>query len=83
MTCKELVELVTEYLEDRMPAETRASFEAHIADCHHCRLYVEQMRVTIRTLGRIEPEETMSANTRDMLMAAFRDWRPPLPGPSG
>lgn len=83
MTCKQLVELVTEYLEDRMPAETRASFEAHIGECEFCRLYVEQMRVTIRTLGRIEPEETMSEETRTQLMLAFRDWRRPLPEPSG
>jgi predicted anti-sigma-YlaC factor YlaD len=83
MTCRQIVELVSEYLEDRMTAEDRARMEAHLADCDYCRLYVEQMRTTIRTLGRIEPEETMSQQTRAALMAAFRDWRPPLPGPSG
>jgi hypothetical protein len=83
MTCKELVEVVTEYLEDRMPAGTRADFEAHLLGCRLCSLYVDQMRTTIRTLGRIEPVETMSEQTRAALMAAFRDWRPPLPGPSG
>lgn len=83
MTCRQLVELVSDYLDDRMPPETRASFEAHIDGCDLCRVYVEQMRVTIRTLGRLEPEDAMSDEARTQLMTAFRDWRPPLPGPSG
>jgi anti-sigma factor RsiW len=71
MPCQELVELVTDYLEDRLPAVDRARFEAHIAECEYCATYLEQMRITIRTLGRIS-EESLSDETRDALLSAFR-----------
>ncbi len=74
MTCRELVELVTEYLEARLPPRDRARFEAHIADCEYCAAYLEQMRQTIRVLGRL-PEASLSAEARHALHAAFRGWR--------
>jgi anti-sigma factor RsiW len=74
MACRELVELVTDYLEDRLSLLDRARFEAHIAECEYCATYLEQMRLTIRTLGRI-PEESLSADTRSALLTAFRSWR--------
>jgi anti-sigma factor RsiW len=52
----------------------RARFEAHIADCEYCETYLEQMRQTIRTLGRI-PEESLSDDARETLLEAFRTWR--------
>jgi anti-sigma factor RsiW len=53
MTCRELVEIVTEYLEEALSDRNRLRFEAHLADCPHCRLYLEQMRLTITALGRL------------------------------
>ena len=73
MQCRELVELVTDYLEDRLTATDRARFEAHLADCPYCARYLDQMRQTIRLLGRL-PEESPSPEARDALLAAFRDW---------
>ena len=73
MTCRELVELVTDYLEDRLSRSDRARFEAHIADCEYCEAYLEQMRQTIGALGRL-PEESLSSEARDALAGAFRDW---------
>jgi anti-sigma factor RsiW len=73
MPCRELVELVTEYLEDRLSARDRARFEAHLAECGGCETYLEQMRQTIRTLGRL-PEESLSADAREALLLAFRNW---------
>jgi anti-sigma factor RsiW len=74
LTCQELVELVTDYLEGAMPARERARFERHIAGCKYCTAYLDQMRITIRTLGRL-PEETISPSARDELLEAFRDWK--------
>lgn len=71
--CRELVELVTDYLEDRLPPQARARFEVHLAECEYCETYLEQMRQTIRVLGRL-PEESLSAEARDALLGAFRDW---------
>ena len=73
LTCKELVEVVTDYLEGRLSPVDRARFEAHIADCEYCDAYLEQMRQTIRVLGRL-PEESLSSKARDALLVAFRDW---------
>lgn len=73
MPCRELVELITEYLEDRLSPRDRARFEAHLAECPPCQRYLDQFRQTIRVLGRL-PEESLSPAARDMLLAAFRGW---------
>jgi anti-sigma factor RsiW len=73
MPCRELVELVTDYLEDRLSPADQARFEAHLAECEYCQTYLDQMRQTIRTLGRL-PEESLSPEARDALLAAFRGW---------
>jgi anti-sigma factor RsiW len=73
MNCKQFVELVTDYLEGKLPEDDVRRFEEHMADCHWCTRYLEQMRVTLRTLGRID-EESISPEARDALLHAFRDW---------
>ncbi len=73
MPCRELVEVITDYLEDRLSPRDRARFEAHLAECEACRTYLEQFRQTIRALGRL-PEESLSSEARDALTAAFRGW---------
>lgn len=73
MPCRELVELVTEYLEGGLSAHDRARFEAHIAECEYCATYLDQIRQTIRVLGRIS-EESLSREARDTLLEAFRTW---------
>ena len=57
LSCQELVELVTDYLEDVLPAPERARFDAHIAGCEHCTAYLEQMRTTIVLTGRLRVQE--------------------------
>ena len=73
MTCQELVELVTDYLEDRLEPPVRARFEEHLEACPPCGTYLEQMRDTIGALGRIPPE-SLSPHAEEDLLAAFRDW---------
>lgn len=74
LTCQELVELVTEYLEGSLPAAPRARFEAHLAECPHCRIYLEQMRETVRLLGRLT-EETIPPAAKQELLQLFRSWK--------
>jgi predicted anti-sigma-YlaC factor YlaD len=74
MTCKELVELVTAYLEDVLDAETRARFDHHLTKCDGCRNYLEQFRVTVRTVGKIRDDELDPA-FRSRLLDAFKDFR--------
>lgn len=71
MPCRELVEVITDYLEDRLSPIDRQRFEEHLEDCEVCRLYVEQFRQTIRALGRI-PEESLSPEMSRALLIAFR-----------
>jgi anti-sigma factor RsiW len=74
LTCQELVEVVTDYLEGDMPAAQRLLFEEHIAWCDWCQTYVAQMRETIRVTGTLR-EEDIEPDARDRLLAVFRDWR--------
>jgi predicted anti-sigma-YlaC factor YlaD len=73
LPCQELVELVTDYLEKRLPESTRARFETHLAQCSGCRTYLEQMRQTLRALGRL-PTESIEPAAREGLLEVFRDW---------
>jgi anti-sigma factor RsiW len=74
LTCQELVELVTDYLEGALPATERARFEEHLAKCTGCRNYVAQMRITISSLGRLS-EEAIPPQARDHLLGVFRNWK--------
>jgi predicted anti-sigma-YlaC factor YlaD len=72
ITCQELTELVNDYIEGALSSHETALFEQHLNFCDGCDWYVDQMRVTIATVGRIEPEE-VPPGVRDKLLAAFRD----------
>jgi anti-sigma factor RsiW len=71
ISCQEVVEVVTDYLEGRMSPEDVAIFEAHLELCDGCKWYVEQMRITIATVGRID-EASVPDELRQTLMDAFR-----------
>jgi anti-sigma factor RsiW len=74
LSCRELVELVTDYLEGALPADGHARFEAHIARCDGCTTYLEQMRTTIELVGRLEPED-VTPEAEAALVEAFRNWK--------
>jgi anti-sigma factor RsiW len=74
LSCKELVELVTEYLEGKLPPSERKRFDDHLAGCDGCTTYLEQMRLTIDTLGTLT-EDSLDPHTRDDLLQVFRDWK--------
>jgi len=74
MTCAELVELVTAYLEGTLPDDQRAAFDEHLALCPGCERYLEQFRETIDLLGDL-PEESLSSPGRERLLDAFAEWR--------
>ena len=76
ITCQEVVELVTAYLERALPADETTLFEQHLNFCEGCVAYVEQMSGTIAATGRIG-EDDLAADARDLLLAAFRGWSAP------
>jgi anti-sigma factor RsiW len=73
--CQELVELVTDYLEDRLPRGQRRRFERHLLECEGCVTYVEQMRETIRLVGRSAAADPERVPGLELLLDAFRDWK--------
>jgi anti-sigma factor RsiW len=78
LSCRELVELVTDYLEGALPRRERRRFEQHIGGCDACSEYLQQMRLTIEATGRLD-EESVPAAAREALLHAFRDWNAARP----
>jgi anti-sigma factor RsiW len=74
LVCREVVELVSDYLEGALGVSDRARFELHLAACDGCSAYLEQMRATVRLAGSLSPE-ALDPVFRARLVDAFRDWR--------
>jgi len=70
LTCRELVELVTDYLEDALPPSERARFDLHLDVCAHCRDHVEQLRTTVALAGRLRPSD-LGPEAQAALLAAL------------
>jgi len=73
-TCQELVEVITDYLEEKLPPPERIQFEAHLASCQGCYNYLAQMRRAIALTGQLSAETIPAAN-KDELLKLFRDWK--------
>lgn len=74
LTCRELTELATDYLEGRMPLRRRVAFWFHVAMCGHCRAYLRQMKATVRTLGRL-PADPIPPEVAKAMLHQFRSWK--------
>lgn len=74
LNCRELVELVTAYLEDELSSGERKRFDAHLSGCDGCTMYVEQMRRTIELTGTLRADD-VSPEAEEALLRAFRDWK--------
>ncbi len=73
-TCKQIVELVTDYLEGRLPLEDRTRFEQHLVYCDGCRTYLQQMRQTI-SAARAAGGEPLTPAQQEELVRLFRGWK--------
>ena len=74
MVCRELVEVVTDYLEGTLPDGDRRRLEEHLRECPYCATYIEQMRQTMEALGTLSAE-SIAPQTRRELLEVFRGWR--------
>ena len=77
LSCREIVEMVTDYLEGDLDADTTTALEAHLDLCPGCAQYVEQIRETVTTLGDVS-SDNLSAEAQDGLLEAFRAFRRPV-----
>lgn len=73
LTCREIVELVTAYLEDALQPSDRERFEEHLVFCDGCGNYLEQMRQTVRLSGRVDGD--IPSKLEERLLEAFRGWQ--------
>lgn len=71
LTCKQVHELVTEYLEDKMSLWQRMRFGMHIMLCPHCRVHLKNMQKTVDALGRLPPE----AEIPEEIIEHFRNYQ--------
>jgi hypothetical protein len=74
LSCKELVELVTYYLEGALSPADRQRFELHIRKCEWCKLYIDQIRFTIKAAGKLT-EDAIAPQAKQGLLAIFRGWK--------
>ena len=74
LSCRELVRLITDYLEGTLSVRDRRRFDRHLRGCDGCTTYVEQMRQTIRLAGTLT-EQDISPAAREELLVVFRDWK--------
>jgi anti-sigma factor RsiW len=77
MTCRELVELVTDYLDGVLSPDAAERFADHLAICDGCERYLDQFRMVAGELGEAvatEPPLDLPGDVRDKLLIAFRDW---------
>lgn len=82
LCCQELVELVTDYLDDALPPPVRARFEMHLSYCLWCRDYLDQVRSTARLAGGLAggltgglTDAALPAGAKEALLQAFRSWK--------
>jgi predicted anti-sigma-YlaC factor YlaD len=73
MACIELVDVVTDYLEEALPVGEVARIREHLASCDGCTAHVEQMRTAVRIL-QATPREQVAPETADALAGMFREW---------
>jgi anti-sigma factor RsiW len=74
LTCQELVELVTEYLEGTLRPKDRDRFEQHVVLCDGCAYYLDQMRTMIALTDSLT-EESITPEARESLLHVFREWK--------
>jgi len=72
IVCREFVEVVTEYLDDALPADRLELVEEHLVMCDWCRDYLEQIETTAAVASQAAPAGPPEEVLRD-LMAAFRE----------
>jgi anti-sigma factor (TIGR02949 family) len=74
-SCQEMIEVVTNYLDDELPPDQQQRFERHLSYCAGCSTYLDQMRETIRQTGAVPREETLPPELREAIIAQFRTWK--------
>ncbi|MBI1279921.1 MAG: anti-sigma factor [Anaerolineaceae bacterium] len=74
ISCKELVDLVADYMDETISKEARAKFEQHLSECGYCSAYVQQMHMTVKLTSQLSESEG-DKPAPDELVDIFRKWK--------
>jgi uncharacterized protein (TIGR03083 family) len=78
MECRNVVELVSAFLDGALDEPEEMQVVAHLADCDGCTSYLTQFRQTSRWLSDAgtpgDRSARLSPPTRSSLLTAFREW---------
>jgi anti-sigma factor (TIGR02949 family) len=74
-SCQEMIEVVTNYLDDALSPDERQRFERHLSYCAGCGIYLDQMRETIRQTNMVPRAESLPPALREEIVAQFRHWK--------
>lgn len=73
VTCREIADRATDYLEERLPIFTRAKIELHLASCSGCHDYVTQISLvkdTMALLSKQSPSPIKRLRLRELFVAS-------------
>jgi anti-sigma factor RsiW len=76
ISCREVVELLSDYLDDALAETERVRVDQHLAGCDGCTMVLDELRETIRLTGMLTVEQ-LSEPQRTVLLEAFRGWTTP------
>lgn len=80
-TCREIAELITDYLDGSLTFRGRIGFQLHLGLCFACRHYLRQMKYTIATLRQLPPDP-VPPHVKEELLQRFQNWKQRSPGSS-
>jgi len=70
LTCKQFLEELTDYLDEKTDPELRKKLEQHISDCPNCWVICDTTKKTIQIYKGMDPV-SIAPDIHDRLMAAL------------
>ena len=74
LSCRELAELITDYLEGALSLPDRVRFQLHLGLCRHCRAYLRQLKETAAALHQL-PAALLPPEFEAELLHRFQGWK--------
>ena len=78
LSCREIADLITDYLEGALTFSQLIRFHMHLGLCFACRNFLKQMKYTVLTLHQL-PSEPVSPHVKEELLTRFRNWKASVP----
>lgn len=60
LTCKEIINLLSDYIDGHLSPDICEAIEQHMAECHNCYVIVDSLRKTVILYRQLEPPEMPS-----------------------